>query len=188
MSLLENSLTQIRFIAGVEKVEHVRFSTADQLWVRFNSPIDMQKLERVVSEKGFRLIKFGGLLAKLPRGLSEVLWDGVTHIMVKEISDWGRLTSLVGFEPDGIAKIAIDLHGSNQIFIALNEAGIQLLFDYLGVKYIPPSKPAVAPLKATAPLPKSSPSLQPATNPQTPPAEAKTLTPAQTSTTEKTVA
>ena len=185
MSQLENRVTEIRFTDGVEKVEHVRFSTSDQLWVRFNQPIDMQKLERIARDRGFRLTRFGKLLAKLPRGLNEVLWDGVTHIIVKDVSDWGRLTSLLGFEPDGIAKIAIDLHGSNQIFMVMNEAGIQLLYDYLGAKYVPPPKPTVAAVKPATTLPKPSPPIQPASGAQTPPAATKTLAP---SAAEKTVA
>jgi hypothetical protein len=182
-------LTEIRFIYGVEKVEHVRFSTSDQLWVRFNRPLDMQKLERIVRDRGFRLIRFGGLVAKLPRGLNEILWDGVTHVIVKEISDWGRLTSLLGFEPDGIGKIAIDLHGPNQIFMAMNESGIQLLYDYLGANYVPPPKPTVAPVKPATTLPKPSPSIQPASSTQTPPVATKRVVPpAQTSAAEKTMA
>lgn len=155
MSQLEQRLADIRFVEGVEKVEHVRFSTGDQFWVRFNRPLDMQRLERTARERGYRLIKFGGILAKLPRGLSELLWDGVTHVILKEISDWNKFISRLGFEPDGIGKIAIDLHGPYQIFMAMNEAGIQLLYDYLGVKYVPPPpKPVAAPVKPPTTIPK----------------------------------
>ena len=147
MSQLEQRLAELRFIDGVEKVEHVRFSTGDQFWVRFNRPLDMQKLQQIVTDRNCRLIKFGGLLSKLPRRLSEVLWNGVTYVIVKEISQWGKITSTLGFEPDGIGKIADDLDGPYQIFMAMNEAGVQLVYDYLGVKYTPPPPPKAAPPK-----------------------------------------
>jgi hypothetical protein len=43
-----------------------------------------------------------------------------------------------------MAKIAVDLHEPYEIFIATNEDGIQLLYDYLGMKYVPPAKPVAA--------------------------------------------
>ena len=185
MSQLEQRLAELRFLDGVEKVEHVRFSTGDQFWVRFNRPVDMQKLHQTVRDHGCGLIKFGSLMRKLPRQLSEVLWDGVTHVIVKQISEWGRFTSSLGFEPDGIGKIAMDLHGPYQIFMAMNEAGVQILYDYLGVKYVPPppTKPVMASAKPATPVAKP---LAPATSGPTgqapsPPAAAKpSLTPAQT--------
>lgn len=184
VSQIEHRLAELRFVNGVEKVEHVQFSTYDQIWVRFNLPLDMQRLERTVRDRGYSLIRFGGFLAKFPRGLSEVLWNGVTHVIVKEINQWSKFISHLGFEPEGIGKIAIDLHGPYQIFIAMNESGIQLLYDYLGVKYIPPSppKPLVAPVKPAITVPKPpeptakkesppTPTKSPAPPTQTPPPE-----------------
>jgi len=137
-SELERRATELRFLDGIEKVEHVRFSTGDQFWVRFNRPIDTNKLHDVVRKHGYELVPFGGLPSKLPKRLSEVLWDGVTHIVVKDITGFGRFTSSLGLEPDGIAKIALDLHSPCQIFIAMNENGVEILYDYLGLKYVPP--------------------------------------------------
>jgi len=139
---IEHRLAELRFIDGIEKVEHVRFSTGDQFWVRFNRPIDMQKLEDIVRKRDCQLIRFGGLPSKLPRKLSELLWDGVTHVIVRDISRWGRFRSSLGIEPDGIGKIVIDLHGPYQIFIATNEDCVQILYDYLGVRYVSPAPPA----------------------------------------------
>lgn len=174
MSHLEQRLAELRFIDGVEKVEHVRFVTGDQFWVRFNHPLDMQKLQQIVTARGWRLIKFGGLFSKLPRRLSEVLWDGVTYVIVKEISHWGKITSAFGFEPDGIGKIAADLHGPYQIFMAMNEDGVQLLYEYLSVKYVappPPPKPVVAPAKPPTPA------VKPAASVPKPPSQAPATTP-----------
>ena len=189
MSQLEQRLADFRFVEGVEKLDHVRFSTSDQIWVRFNRPLDMQRLERTARERGYRLIRFGGILAKLPRGLSELLWDGVTHVIVKEISDWNKFISRLGFEPDGIGKIAIDLHGPYQIFMAMNEAGVQLLYDYLGVKYVPPPppKPVVAPVKPATTIPKPpAATSEHASKAQSPPVGTKpSATPAQVPPAEK---
>ena len=154
MSQLEQRLAELRFIDGIEKVEHVRFSTGDQFWVRFIRPLDMQKLRHVVKNRGYRMVKFGGLPSKLPwtrRGSVE--WCNSRHC---ERNQWvGRFTSSLGFEPDGIGKIAVDLHGPFQIFMAMNEDGVQLLYDYLGVKYVPPPpppKPVVAAAKPPIPV------------------------------------
>jgi len=175
VSQLEQRLPELRFIEGVEKVEHIRFPTGDQFWVRFNKQLDMQKLQQIVSDRGYRLVSFGALFSKLPRRLSEVLWDGVTHVIVKEISQWGKITSVFGFEPDGIAKIAVDLHGPYQIFMAMNEGGVQLVYDYLGVKYAPlpppppkaaPPKPSPTVSKAPAVSPPPAPKPSPATVPK----------------------
>lgn len=183
MSQLEQRLAELRFVDGVEKVEHIQFSTGDQFWVRFNRPLDMQRLQRTARDRGCNVIKFGGILAKLPRGLSELLWDGVTRVIVKEISQWSMFISTLGFEPDGIGKVAIDLHGPYQIFMAMNETGIQLLYDYLGVKYVPPPpKPVVAPVKPATAAPKSpTATSDPANKAQSPPVGTKTLpSPTQT--------
>jgi len=184
VSQLELRLAELRFVDGVEKVEHVPFSTHEQIWVRFNIPLDMQKLERTVRDRGYSLIRFGGFLARLPRGLSEVLWNGVTHVIVKDIHQWSKFISHLGFEPEGIGKIAIDLHGPYQIFIAMNESGVQLLYDYLGVKYVPPPppkplaspvKPAITVTKPPEPTTKKEslpiPTKSPASPTQTPPPE-----------------
>lgn len=145
MSESEPRLAQLRFIEGIEKVEHVPYSTGDQFWVRFNHPLDMQKLRDVVNKHGCQLIKFGGLPSKLPRRLGEVLWNGVTHVIAKNPNGFEKLTASLGFEPDGIGKIAVDLHGPYQIFIAMNEDGVRVLYDYLGVKYVPLVKPPAPP-------------------------------------------
>jgi hypothetical protein len=148
---LQHRVAELRFIDGIEKVEHVQFSTGDQFWVRFNRPLDIGKLEDIVKKRGCRLTGFGGLPSKLPRKLSEVLWDGVTHVIVRNTSGWGRLTSSLGFEPDGIGKIVLDLHGPYQIFIAMNEDCVQILYDYLGVKYVPSAPPIKPGIPAAQP-------------------------------------
>jgi len=186
VSLLESRLAELRFIDGVEKVEHVRFPMGDQFWVRFNHPLDMQKLQQVVKDQGYKLISFGGLFSKLPRRLSEVLWDGVTHVIAKDISQWGKITSTFGFEPDGIGKIAVDLHGPYQIFIAMNETGVRLLYDYLGVKYTPPPPPPkAAPPKPPPTVSKTSAVSPPASKPSPEAAPKPPVAPPQT-TPEKT--
>jgi hypothetical protein len=146
---LERRINELRFIDGVEKVEHVPYQTGDQFWVRFNRPLDLKKLGEIVKKHGYEMVEFASILSKLPRGLAELLWDGVTHVITKRISGWSKFTSNLGFEPDGIAKLAVDLHGPYQIFIANEEEGIQLVYEYLDLKYVPP---APAPPKPSAPV------------------------------------
>jgi hypothetical protein len=149
---LGRRLVELRFIDGIEKVEHVPYPTGDEFWVRFNRPLDFAQLNRLVTKHRYAMVKFATLPSKLPRGLSEMLWNGVTHVIAKKISGWSKFTSSLGLEPEGIAKIAHDLHGQFQIFIATSEEGIELLYEYLGLKYVPPAPPAaVTPAKAPSP-------------------------------------
>jgi hypothetical protein len=150
---LGRRLIELRFIDGVEKVEHVPYPTGDELWVRFNRPLDFAQLNRLVTKHRYVIVKFATLPSKLPRGLSEMLWNGVTHVIAKKISGWSKFTSTLGLEPEGIAKIARDLHGQFQIFIATAEDGIELLYEYLGLKYVPPPPPQPATVaKPTLPV------------------------------------
>jgi hypothetical protein len=174
---LERRISELRFIEGIEKVEHVPYPNGDQFWIRFNQPIDLERLEDVVKKHGYKMMKFATFPSKLPRGVGQLLWDGVTHIIVKKISSWSEFTSKLGFEPEGIAKLASDSHGPYQIFMATEEQGIQLLYEYLGLKYVPPAppqpppKPAVPAKTATPAASKPSPpaTQQPAPATKTPP-------------------
>jgi len=148
---LGRRLVELRFIEGIEKVEHVPYPTGDQFWVRFNRPLDFAHLKDLVKKHGYLIVEFAKLPSKLPRGISEMLWNGVTHVISRKISGWSRFTSSLGLEPDGIAKIAHDLHGQYQIFIATTEEGVQLLYEYLGVRYVPPAPPPVIPAKPPTP-------------------------------------
>ena len=145
----QRRLLELRFVDGIEKVEHVPYPSDDEFWVRFNRRLDMKRLEEIAKKHAARMVKFGGLPARLPRALAEILWDGVSHVIVKNINGWGKFTASLGFEPDGVAKIAADAHGPYQIFIATQEEGVQILYDYVGLKYVPPAPPPkpVAPSK-----------------------------------------
>lgn len=142
---MERRIGELRFIEGIEKVEHVPYTNGDQFWVRFNQRIDLDKLDGVVKKHGYKMIKFATFPSKLPRGIGQLLWDGVTHVIVKEISGWSEFTSKLGFEPEGIAKLASDSHGPYQIFMTTEEEGIRLLYDYLDLKYVPPAPPQLSP-------------------------------------------
>jgi len=131
---------------GVEKVEHVPYPSGDEFWVRFNRPIDMHKLGEVLGKGRYELVKFGSIPSKLPSKLGELLWNGVSYVIVKKIAFLGLLASLFGFQPDGVATIAQDAHSSQPIFITSNEEGVRILYDYLGIKYTAPQ-----PLRPSAP-------------------------------------
>ena len=158
----QRRLFELRFVDGIEKVEHVPYPSDDEFWVRFNRRLDIKKLEELAKKHGATLVKFGGLPSKLPRPLAELLWDGISYVIAKKISGWEKFTAALGFEPDGIAKIAADAHGPYQIFIATQEEGLQILYEYLGLKYVPPAPPPPMPV---AP---AKPPVQPAAKPVTP--------------------
>jgi hypothetical protein len=134
-------VAELRFFDGVEKVEQVRYATGDEFWVRFNHPLDLKKLEEITKKHGAAMEKFGGLPSKLPRALAELLWDGVSYVITKKMGGWAKFTAPLGFEPEGIAKIVNDAHGPYQIFITAQEEGVQMLYEYLGLKYTPPAPP-----------------------------------------------
>lgn len=174
----QRRLGELRFVDGVEKVEHVPYLMGDEFWVRFNRPLDLKKLDETVKKHGAVMVKFGGLPSKLPRPIAELLWDGVSRLIVKKISGWARFTASLGFEPDGIAKIVTDAHGPYQIFITAQEEGVQILYEYLGLKYVPPApppkpvspaKPPVAgAVKPASPPKPSAPAPPPKTGPTAP--------------------
>ena len=178
---LGRRVNELRFLDGIEKAEHVPYPTGDEFWVRFNRPLDMSRLLEVLAKYNLQLVKFGALPSKLPRKLGEILWDGVTHVVVKRINFMGLLTSFLGFEPEGVAKIAKDLHSSYPIFIAKNEEGMKLLYDYLGIKYVPPAppppKPVAPAIPAATPAAKPPVAQKPTTPGTTPPPQAKPAQP-----------
>jgi hypothetical protein len=145
-------------------VEHVPYATGDEFWVRFNQPFDMTKLGDITKKHDAVIVKFGRLPSKLPRALGELLWDGISFVITKKIGGWASFTASLGFEPDGIAKIATDAHGPYQIYIATKEEGVQILYDYLGLKYVAP----VPPPKPIAPKPQAPPQAKPAQPTPTP--------------------
>jgi hypothetical protein len=152
---LERRLVELRFIDGIQKVEHVPYQSGDQFWVRFDKPLDFAKLEQIVKKHNCTMVRFANIPSRLPRALAEMVWDGVSHVITRNISGWGKFKSSLGFEPDGIAKIASDLHGPYEIFMATEEEGVQILYELLGLKYVaplPPSPPKpIAPARPSAP-------------------------------------
>ena len=146
---VERRINELRFLDGVEKVEHVPYSDRDEFWVRFNHTIDLRKLAKVVSEHRYELVKFGSFPSKLPGKLDGLMWNGVAYVILRRIGFVGLLAAFFGSEPQGVAKIVKDLQTSQPIFVTTNEEGVRILYDYLGLKYTPPA-PAT-PLKTGAP-------------------------------------
>jgi hypothetical protein len=138
---LQRRLVELRFVEGIEKVEHVPYPTGDQFWVRFNIKLDFGKFQDIAKKHGCVMVNFASLPSKLPRPIAEIVWNGVSHVITKSISGWTKFTASFGIEPDGIAKIATDLHGPYQIYISMQEEGVQILYEYLGLKYTPPAPP-----------------------------------------------
>jgi hypothetical protein len=168
-------INELRFLEGVEKVEHVPYSDRDEFWVRFNRPIDLRRLAKVVSEHHYELVKFGSFPSKLPSKLDGLVWNGVAYVILRQIGFIGLLAAFFGFEPGGVAKIVKDLQSSQPIFITTNEEGVKILYDYIGLEYTPPTpeptlktgsptKPATqSPAKPTPPKPSAAATVQPQT-------------------------
>lgn len=164
-------LVDLRFVSGIEKVEHVPYPSGDEFWVRFNDHLDMKRIGEIAKKHGAKVVKFGGLPAKLPRALAELLWDGVRYVIAKNVSGWAEFTASLGFEPEGVAKIAEDAHGPYEIFIATKEEGIQILYEYLGLKYVPPAPPPKLAAPTKPPVPAVAKPVSPAPKPTAPPTQ-----------------
>lgn len=150
---LQRRLVELRFVEGIEKVEHVPYRTGDQFWVRFNRPLDFEKFEEIAKKHEYIMVRFARIPSKLPRPIAEILWNGINHVITKKISGLAKFMASIGFEPDGVAKIATDLHGPYQIFISTQEEGVQILYEYLGLKYTPPVLPPKPVMPAQPALP-----------------------------------
>ena len=162
---LQQRVNELRFVDGVEKVEHVPYPTEDEFWVRFSRYLDLRAMQDITRKHGLVMLKFGGLPSKLPRKLSELLWDGVNYVITKNIGGWSKFTASLGFEPESIAKIATDAHGPYEIYIATQEEGIQILYEYLGLKYAAPAPP---PTPVATPKPPTQAAVKPTTPSQRP--------------------
>jgi hypothetical protein len=165
---LERRVNEIRYLDGVEKVEHVPYRTGDEFWVRFNRPLDLNKVNEAAKKYSYQMVRFASLPSKLPRGLAEILWDGVAYVIVRKITALAKLQCSLGFEPQGIAKIAYDLHGPYQIFMANDEDGMKVLYEYLGLRYVPPTPPPKIAAPAKPSTPAATRPTSPAPRPPTP--------------------
>ena len=135
---LERRINELRFLEGIEKVEHVTYPDRDELWIRFKRPMDLRKLAHILRVRHYELEKFGAIPSKLPLRLGELLWDGVAYVIVRQIGFFRLLAAFFGSEPEGIARIVKVLHSSQPIFIARDEEGVKILYVYLGVNYTSP--------------------------------------------------
>ncbi len=158
-------------------------SSGPQLWVQFKDKMNKGELKKIAHKHGYRVVGFGAVPSKLPRGLGEMLWNGVTHIITKEHSSLSGLMGLIGFEPKGVAKVARHLHGPNDIYITDSEEGYKILCEYLGIKYEPPPPPPTPPKPAATPAKPATPASTTKPPPATPsaaPAQAKAPAPTPT--------
>lgn len=176
ISLSDEILHILRAEPSVRRVEYVKYAGGNECWVSLheNRRLDMKRLESITAKHGFRIVRFGTLPSKLPRGLGELLWNGVTHVILSEFGALDKLKSSLGFEPEGIARIAEWAHGPYQLFAARTWEGMRILFDYLDIEMPPPPvapqspKPATAPPGPSAPAKPMTPTSTPAPRPTAP--------------------
>lgn len=127
---VEARIAELRGRPEVRRAELVRYPSGVQFWVVFRNAIDIDRLRKAAGKFGYTVVRFASLPSKLPRNLAEILWDGVCYVIVKEYTWFDKIKSFFGAEPEGIAKIAEDLHHPDQIYIARNEEGMQILLEY----------------------------------------------------------
>lgn len=129
----ERILEKISFDRRIKRADHVRYRGEDQIWATFRDKIDIKALEKIAAEAKFKVVTFGSIPSKLPKSLSEIVWNGVTHIITESYGSVDKLKSFLGFEPEGVAKIAVDSHGPEQTYIARTPEALRILMEYLGL-------------------------------------------------------
>lgn len=137
----------------IRRVEYVKYPDGNEYWIALQEGrrLDMTRIEAVVRKNGFRLARFGSLPSKLPKGLSELVWNGVTHVILKDFAGMDKLKGFLGFEPEGIARIAEWGHGPYQLYASRTWEGLKILFEYLGLEMPEPPPPPAPPTPTTAP-------------------------------------
>jgi hypothetical protein len=113
----------LRSVPGVKDVDIVKFPSGKELWVVLRDPVNVDKLRKASENSGYRVIKHGSLVSKLPRSLAELIWDGLAYVIVKNARNTERQTSA--------ARIMRDLVTGDVIYHIVDSDGMKILQEYL---------------------------------------------------------
>ena len=113
----------LRSVPGVKDVDIVQFPSGKELWIVLRDPVNVDKLRKASESLGYRVAKRGSLISKLPRSLAEMVWDGVTYVIIGDTLATGKQAS--------VARIMKDLVTGDIIYYAIDSDGLGILQEYL---------------------------------------------------------
>jgi len=113
----------LRSVSGVKDVDIVQFPSGKELWVVLRDPVNVDKLRKASESLGYRVAKRGSLISKLPRSLAEMVWDGVTYVIIGDTHSTGKQAS--------VARIMKDFVTGDIIYYAIDSDGLGILQEYL---------------------------------------------------------
>ena len=115
--------SELRSVPGIKDVDIVQFPSGKQLWIVLRDPVNVDKLRKASESLGYRVAKRGSLISKLPRSLAEMVWDGVTYVIIGDTHSTGKQAS--------VARIMKDLVTRDIIYYAIDNDGLRILQEYL---------------------------------------------------------
>jgi len=119
----ESIAPTLRSQSGVKDVDIVEFPTGKELWVVLREPINLDRLGAISDSMGYMVTKRGEWISKLPRSLAEMIWDGLTYVIIRHTHVPGKHESA--------ARIMKDLATGNTIYHAIDNDGLTILQEYL---------------------------------------------------------
>jgi hypothetical protein len=115
--------TALRFAPGVKDVDVVQFPSGRELWVVLKDPVNIDRLRGISESLGYMVARRSLLISKLPRSLAEMVWDGVTYVII-------RHTHIPGNQ-EYSARVMKDLATGDVIYHVVNADGLEILKEYL---------------------------------------------------------
>lgn len=119
----EQIASVLRSVPGVKDVDIVQFPSGKELWIVLRDPVNVDKLRKASESLGYRVAKRGSLISKLPRSLAEMVWDGVTYVIIGDTHSTGKQAS--------VARIMKDFVTRDIIYYAIDSDGLGILQEYL---------------------------------------------------------
>jgi hypothetical protein len=113
----------LRFALGVKDVDIVQFPSGKELWVVLKDPVNIDRLRGISESLGYMVARQSLLISKLPRSLAEMVWDGVTYVII-------RHTHIPGNQ-EYSARVMKDLATGDVIYHVVDADGLEILKEYL---------------------------------------------------------
>ena len=115
--------SSLRSVPGIKDVDIVQFPSGKELWIVLKDPVNVDKLHKISESLGYTVAKRGSLISKLPRSLAEMIWDGVTYVIIRHTHAPGKQASA--------ARVMKDLVNGDTIYHTIDSDGLKILQEYL---------------------------------------------------------
>ena len=119
----ESVATALRPMSGVKDVDIVQFPSQKELWIILRDPVNLDRLRKASERLGYIVAKRGSWASMLPRSLAEMIWDGVTYVVIKHTHVPGK--------HEYAARVMKDLATGDTIYHIMATDGLEILKEYL---------------------------------------------------------